>query len=319
MQLTAIKDFQENSTIQGFFICLEKSLRITRAGDSYLDLLLQDATGRIIGRVWDNVDHLQRQFEVGNPIAVKGVVERYQGSLQLKCSQVALATPAKYGRYGFREELLVPRIEEDPRELWEQLREMIGTVKDRHIKRLLRHIFKSNKDAVLIIPASLKHHHPVRGGYLKHLISTGQLAILLAEHEARLNRDLLLAGTLLHDIGKVRSLVGGLEAGYTDEGQLVGHVVLGRDVLLEAAAELGKIPDQLLLLLEHMIISHQGSRADGSPQPPRFPEALAAHLIDSLDGQLDLIFRELDAADETQPFTSSHNRFRAALWKHYSG
>ena len=95
--------------------------------------------------------------------------------------------------------------------------------------------------------------------------------------------------------------------------------MLGRDVLLDAAREVGKMPAGLMLQLEHMILSHQGSKAGGSPVPPKFPEALAAHLIDSLDGQLDLMYRELDAADDEHPFTDSRNHFRTPLWKHHSG
>lgn len=317
MQLTAIKEFEENSVIQGFFVCLEKRLRTTRSGDAYLDLLLQDASGRITARIWENADHFNRQFDVGDAVAIKGSVERYKGALQLICSQVARATTERYARYGFREELLIPTIDEDPKELWARLLELIGSVKNRPIKRLLREVFKTWKATILILPASLKHHHPLRGGFLQHLVSTGQLAQLLAGHEPRLDRDLLLAGVLLHDIGKVRGLKTGLDANYTDQGQLIGHVVLGRDILQEAAAKLGNMPEELLLKLEHMILSHQGSLAAGSPQPPRFPEALAAHHIDHLDGQLDLIFRELDAVDDEAPFTDNRNHFRTALWKHY--
>lgn len=317
MKLTPIKDYQENTKVQGFALCLEKHLRTTKAGDYYLDLVLQDATGRIHAKVWDNVDHFHNQFDSGDAIAVKGVVEKYHDLLQLNCTHVAKASKERYSRYGFREELLIPTIEEDPRELWDTLRGLISGVKNKHLKRLLRHIFKTHKEIVMVLPGSVSHHHPERGGFLVHLVSTGGLAVKLADHYPRIEKDLLVAGVLLHDIGKVRGMSTELQGGYTDDGQLMGHVVLGRDILLQAIQTMGDFPAELTTRLEHIIIAHQGSPKDGSPRPPKFPEALLTHFIDNLDGKLDLMFRELDSDGGDQPFTDTRNHFRTPLWKNY--
>ncbi|UCD37672.1 MAG: HD domain-containing protein [Fidelibacterota bacterium] len=317
MKLTAIHDFQENSTIQGFYLCLEKHLKTTKAGDYYLDLLLQDATGRIQGKIWDRVDHFRTLFETGDPLAVKGIVEKFGGALQLNCTHVAKATKERYGRYGFHEELLIPTIKEDRRQLWKTLISLINGVKDKNLKALLRQIFKTYKNTIMVLPASTIYHHPERGGFLLHLVSTGQIAILLAKHYPRIEADLLLAGVLLHDIGKVRGMSSNLEGGYTDEGQLIGHLVLSRDILREAIQDMDQFPPELALKLEHMVISHQGSSSEGSPRPPKFPEALLVHYIDRIDGRLDLMFREIDNDQDEDAFTDSRNPFRTSLWKHY--
>ena len=317
MKLTSIRDFKENTTIQGFFLCLEKRLKTTKAGDYYLDLLLQDASGRVPAKVWDQVDHFRSGFEAGDPIAAKGIVENYNGLVQLNCSHIARATRERYGRYGFNEDLLVPTIQEDRRELWARLMALITSIKNRHLKGLLRHIFKTHKNTVVILPGSVNHHHPERGGFLLHLVSTGELAVKLGDHYPRIDRELLIAGVLLHDIGKVRGISPGLGAGHTDQGQLIGHVVLGRDILLEAAAQLDGFPPELTLKLEHMVIAHQGSQASGSPRPPKFPEALLAHHIDQLDGLVDLMFREIEGEGGDEPFTDTRNTFRTSLWKNY--
>lgn len=317
MKLTPIKDYRENATIQGFFLCVEKNLRTTKLGDYYLDLILQDATGRIHGKVWDNVEHFRDQFESGDPVAAKGVIEKFGGQLQLNCTHIAKATKERYGRYGFREELLVPTIAEDPKKLWDRLRKLTTAVKNKHLKNLLREVFKTYKETILVLPGSLSHHHPERGGYLTHLVSTGELALALGQHYRRIDTDLLVTGVLLHDIGKVRSMTTDLECDYTAEGQLVGHVVLGRDILRETIGQIDGFPPLLVTRLEHIIIAHSGTQKDGAPRPPKFPEALLAHHIDRLDGQLDLIFREIEQDTGDKPFTDTRNHFRTHLWKHH--
>lgn len=317
MKTTAIADYSENTTVQGFFLCLEKNLRTTKLGDYYLDLLLQDATGRIPARVWEDVDHFGSLFEAGDPIAAKGIVENFRGTLQLNVSHIAKATKERYGRYGFREELLVPVITEDPRKLWDDLRRMITGIRNKHLKALLRSIFKSHKAAIMELPASLKYHHTERGGFLLHMVSTGELAVFLGDHYPRIDKDLLIAGTLLHDIGRVRALTRTLEAEYTEEGQLLGHIVLGRDIVREAIAGLDGFPPDLALQLEHIVLAHSGYSSKETPRYPRFPEALLVHMIDSLDGRLDLMYREIDKDSAEGVFTSAHNYFRTLLWKQH--
>ncbi|UCH11168.1 MAG: HD domain-containing protein, partial [Fidelibacterota bacterium] len=261
MKLTPIREFQENATIQGFFLCREKHVKTTKAGDLYLDLVLQDATGHIPAKIWDQVDHYRHLFESGDPLAAKGIVEKFGGILQLNCSHVAKATRERYGRYGFNEDLLIPTIEEDRRELWKKLTGLISGIRNKPLKGLLRDIFKTYKQTIMLLPASTIYHHPERGGFLKHLVSTGEIAVLLAQHYPRIDGDLLLAGVLLHDIGKVRGLSTGLEGGYTEEGQLIGHLVLGRDILRETVQQIDDFPPDLILRLEHIIVAHQGSAA----------------------------------------------------------
>lgn len=317
MKLTPIKDYRENITIQGFFLCVEKHTRITKVGDYYLDLLLQDATGRIPCKIWENVEHFGKEFSVGDPVAAKGVVESYHNILQLNCAHIALATAEKYGSYGFNESDLIPTIDEDPKALWDDLRKLVNATKSKPMKGILKQVLKSWKDTILVLPASVNHHHTERGGFLKHMVSTAQLADMIAGHYDFIDRDLLVTGTILHDMGKVRGMTTSLNTDYTEAGQLVGHPALGRDILLEAVEKVSKVPDKLVAQLEHMILSHQGSPVNGSVVPPKFPEALLLHYIDSIDGKLDQMLREMAASHEEGPFTDNRNTFRTKLWKGY--
>ncbi len=165
MKLTAIKDYRENITIQGFFLCVEKHMKISKVGDYYLDLILQDATGRIACKIWENVEHFGKEFSVGDPVAAKGVVESYNNTLQLNCSHIAMATAEKYGSYGFDESDLIPTIDEDPIALWDALRKLVNATKNKPMKRLLKHVLKDHKDTILVLPASVNHHHTERGGF----------------------------------------------------------------------------------------------------------------------------------------------------------
>ncbi|MCK4579695.1 MAG: HD domain-containing protein [Candidatus Marinimicrobia bacterium] len=314
MKLTIISEFTENKRIQGFYHCLEKHLRTTRIGDYYLDLLLQDASGRIHAKVWDNVEHFDNQFDEGDPVAVKALVERYNGLLQLNCTKITRATDERYGRYGFKESGLVPTITADRKVLWEELRRLVTAVKSKPLKALLRHIFKRYKAVILELPASFSYHHTERGGFLVHLVSTGQIAAFLAAHYEGIDGNLLIAGTLLHDIGKVKSVELGLKSDYTTEGQLVGHVILGRDVLKEALEEVD-VPAAVVEKLEHIILAHQGFASKETPRHPRFPEALLVHYIDSMDGKLDLMHRESATDTGGGRFTSDRNYFRLRLYK----
>ena len=160
----------------------------------------------------------------------------------------------------------------------------------------------------------ISYHHTERGGYLVHLVSTGQIAAFLGAHYEDIDDSLLVAGTLLHDIGKVKSVELGLKSDYTTAGQLVGHVILGRDVLQEALEEVD-VPAALVEKLEHIILAHQGFAAKETPRHPRFPEALLVHHIDSMDGKIDLMHRELAADTGGGRFTSDRNYFRLRLYK----
>ena len=312
MKLSTISSFKAGSTIRGFYICKEKSHRNTKNGDSYLDLILQDKTGKISAKIWDEVSHFDDLFEASEPVAVKGKVEDYNSRLQLVVQQIKKAEDKTYQKYGFSLSQLIEKVEEPIDELWDSLLNSANSLK-RPYKKLITLILKEYEAEIKLIPASINHHHPISGGFLKHITSMIDGANSLLKNYKNLNKDLIISGIILHDIGKVKGLKFTSEGEYTDSGKLIGHIALGLEILNESLDDV-KINDDLLLKLKHIILSHQGSLQNGTPVPPRFPEALFIHLLDTLDGKMDIMQREINN-DPNQNWTDKHNHFYRELWK----
>ena len=313
MKLTQIIDFKSGRSIQGFFICKEKHLRYTRNGDLYLDLVLSDATGVIQSKMWDLVNDFQDRFNGGDPVAVKAKVGEFNDSLQLTITQINLASSEQYGKYGFSPDLLIQSVDESLDELWKRFSKLYKSIK-KPLRELVSIIIQDNAEKIRTMPASVNHHHPVRGGFLKHLVTTGEMASDLLRHYPAINRDLVLAGIILHDIGKVKSINDDLIPSHTDEGKLIGHIVLGRDMLMETARKLGHIPQETLIKLEHIVLSHQGSPEKGSVTYPKFPEALMVHYIDQLDGRMTLMQDAIEN-DPNTDWTAYQSIFKSELYK----
>ena len=313
MKLTQIIDFKSGRSIQGFFICKEKHLRYTRNGDLYLDLVLSDATGVIQSKMWDLVNDFQDRFNGGDPVAVKAKVGEFNDSLQLTITQINLASSEQYGKYGFSPDLLIKSVDESLNELWKRFSKLYKSIK-KPLRELVSIIIQDNAEKIRTMPASVNHHHPVRGGFLKHLVTTGEMASDLLRHYPAINRDLVLAGIILHDIGKVKSINDDLIPSHTDEGKLIGHIVLGRDMLMETARKLGHIPQETLIKLEHIVLSHQGSPEKGSVTYPKFPEALMVHYIDQLDGRMTLMQDAIEN-DPNTDWTAYQSIFKSELYK----
>ncbi len=313
MKLTQIIDFKSGRSIQGFFICKEKHLRYTRNGDLYLDLVLSDATGVIQSKMWDLVNDFQDRFNGGDPVAVKAKVGEFNDSLQLTITQINLASSEQYGKYGFSPDILIKSVDESLDELWKRFSKLYKSIK-KPLRELVSIIIKDNAEKIRTMPASVNHHHPVRGGFLKHLVTTGEMASDLLRHYPAINRDLVLAGIILHDIGKVKSINDDLIPSHTDEGKLIGHIVLGRDMLMETARKLGHIPQETLIKLEHIVLSHQGSPEKGSVTYPKFPEALMVHYIDQLDGRMTLMQDAIEN-DPNTDWTAYQSIFKSELYK----
>ena len=312
MKLSTISSFKAGTSIRGFYICKEKSHRNTKNGDSYLDLVLQDKTGKISAKIWDDVSHYDDLFEVSEPVAVKGKVEDYNSRTQLVVQQIKRADDKTYQKYGFSLNQLIEKVEEPIDELWISLLSSVKTLKNPY-KKLISSILKKYETEIKIIPASINHHHPISGGFLKHITSMVDGALSLLANYKNLNKDLIISGVILHDIGKVKGLKFTTEAEYTDSGKLIGHIALGLEILNESVLNI-KIDNELILKLKHIILSHQGSLQNGTPVPPRFPEALFIHLLDTFDGKMDIMQREINN-DPNQNWTDKHNHFYRELWK----
>lgn len=309
-----IKAFTEGEKIQGFYLCTEKHLRTTRTGESYIDLTLRDRTGQIQAKIWDKVDGLSSKFEAGDPVAVRGQVESFQDRLQLIIKKINRASVKTYGRYGYSPELIVPTSTQDPKVMWKETMTLIRSIDNGFLRNLVKDIYQQHKSKLLVYPASMMLHHACRSGFLEHTLAMLKLGTLAADLYP-VDRGLLLAGLALHDIGKLQELTPRLISDYTDEGHFIGHIVLGRDMVRTAARKIRGFPKDLLLKLEHIILSHQGRPEWQSPRIPKFPEAYLVHLLDNLDAKLNLMQTAIQNDTEVGSWTSRHNYFRTPLFK----
>ena len=312
--ITCITNFRDGDSIQCFYLCVEKHLRHTRSGDLFLDLQLRDKTGSINGKIWDNVDKLNEKFNVGDPVAVSGNVDSFKERPQLIVKKINRASVQYYGRYGYDPSLIVPASSKNPNDMWKAITKIIRSIKPNPLRKLVSMIYRENKEILLVHPASIKMHHNYRSGFIEHVHSMAEIADQLAVHY-QLDRDLLIAGVFLHDIGKIIEISSDLEAEYTDEGNFIGHIVIGRDMIRAAVKKITKFPNDIQLKLEHMILSHQGQYEWQSPKKPKIREALLLHLIDNMDAKMNLFVMALEESAGKGDWTDRHNYFRIPLYK----
>ncbi len=312
--ITQINEFKEGADIRGFFLCAEKHLRNTRSGDLYLDLVLRDRTGQITAKLWKEVSEYNDKFSAGDAVVVAGQVDVYLDKLQLNIKKINVATVQSYGRYGYDPALIVPSAKSDVKQMWKELTSYIKKINNKYLKMLVTSIYKEYKNKLLTHPASVIMHHNYRSGLLEHTLSMAKLGISLAKHY-RVDTDLLMTGIFLHDIGKVKEITSELEASYSDEGNLIGHIVLGRDIAIKAANKIKDFPPDLLQKVEHLILSHQGQYEWQSPKKPKLREALLLHLIDNMDAKMNLMEKAIVEDVEEGKWTSRRNYFRIPILK----
>ncbi|HVS03610.1 MAG TPA: HD domain-containing protein [Thermoanaerobaculia bacterium] len=281
-----IRDWREGDMVQGFALLTRREQRQDRKGNTYLDLELRDASGVIGAKVWADSPALEVAFEASEFVAFEGAVQRYREQLQLVVRHCRRACEDDR-RYGFDEALLVPTSKHDLDQLWERLQTTLdGHLQHPLLRRLAEETLETYGAELKEHPAAKTIHHAYRGGLLEHVVDMAELAVGVSECYPDLDRDLLLLGVLYHDLGKILEL-GAMPANdYTRLGRLVGHIVLGRDLLRARCAAIPDFPEALQLHLEHLVLSHQGQREWGSPVEPMTPEALALHFIDDLDSKL---------------------------------
>ena len=270
---------------------LVKSARIaeTRTGRPYLILTVVDKSGEISGPVWDNAEAFAERCQVGSFIRLCGQVQSYREKLQIKVESVASLAESDIDPADF-----VAATAHDLSAMADAVQALIRSVENSFIRRLLQRIFKAGEvwDAFRTAPAAKGIHHAYVGGLLEHCLSMAKLADFLAAHYPGVDRSLLLAGVLLHDIGKVKELQSGMGLiEYTDEGRLKGHLVIGSELVAAEARALKDFPDGLLVELQHLILSHHGRQEFGSPTVPMTVEALLLSQIDDMDAKMNLIER----------------------------
>ncbi len=292
-----VRSWQSGDTVQGFALLTKKEVRQDKNGKSFMDLEVSDASGAMPAKIWADSPAMQGQFELHRFIAFRGQVKNYKDQLQITIDECREATDEDR-KHGFDESLLVPSTREDIDDLWRRLTFLVTEQVERPIlRRLGSETLAHHGTSLREHPAAKGMHHAYRGGLLEHMVSMGELAVAVAGHFREIDRDLLLIGVLFHDLGKLYEL-GAMPANdYTLVGRLIGHVVIGRDLLRDRCAAIPDFPEDLKLHLEHLVLSHQGKKEFASPVEPMTVEAVALHFIDDLDSKLN----QLRTARENQP------------------
>jgi 3'-5' exoribonuclease len=284
--------FDEGKLFDGFFLVLAKQQRTTKSNKPYLSLILGDKTGQLEGRIWELGDpRVAKDFEKGDVVKARGSASRFDDRLQMKIDQLRLAQPAEVDKAD-----LLPSTTYDIAVLWSQLQSSVESVTNPDLKLLLATILADPAigNAFREAPAARQLHHAWLGGLLEHVVSLLNLADRVAAHYPLLDRDLLIAGVVLHDIGKIRELSWGIGFDYTIEGTLLGHIQMGIDMVEKTIASLPNFPDRLRTLVLHMILSHHGKLEFGSPKLPMIPEALVLNFVDDLDAKMQAVSSEFD-------------------------
>ncbi len=302
---TPIRTWENGDIVQGFALLTKKEQRLDRNGKTFLDMEITDASGSMVAKVWADSPAMNTQYDAHKFIAFRGSVKSYRDQLQLSIDDCREANESDR-RFGFDESLLIPSTPEDIDDLWMRLNRLIQEKVDRPIlRRLAEETLAVHGAALREHPAAKGMHHAYRGGLLEHTVSMAELAVRVCEHYGDIDRDLVVVGALFHDLGKLREL-GAMPANdYTLEGRLVGHVVIGRDLLRDRCAAIEGFPADLQLLLEHLVLSHQGKKEFASPVEPMTAEAVVLHFIDDLDSKLN----QLRSYRETSPGIVYHRGF----------
>jgi 3'-5' exoribonuclease len=290
-----VADIREGQEVDSAFLLEDLRLGQTKNGKPFVGLKLRDRTGDMEARVWDRAEEFFQKLASGDVALVQGVADSFQNKVQLKISQAKRLDISEIDPAHFQ-----PASARNPREMLEELKALVGTLVNPHLQGLLDDILTDPVLSALLMkaPAAKRFHHAYLGGLLEHTLSVTRVASAVAAFYPFLDRDLLLAGAVLHDLGKVREFDQGLTGDYTTEGRLLGHLVIGVRLLEDKLAGRPDFPEDLALLLKHLIVSHHGENELGSPKKPKILEGLALHLLDDLDAKMngigDYIERHLD-------------------------
>jgi len=250
-----IKDIKENNQIEGLFLIRDKNNGMTKNGKPYIALTLVDKTGEVKGRIWDNAEKLGSLFAQGDIVKAKAYSVLYQGALQLNINSIEKFTDTAV----YVEEFL-PASKIDTEETFAELMTYVNNISNIHLKHLLEIVFSDevSVQAFKKAPAAKTIHHDYIGGLIEHTLNVTKLASDISEHYPNVNREILVTGAILHDIGKIYELSFEKNFDYSDKGRLVGHITLGDELVNKKIKELIDFPEDLAIVIRHMILSHHG-------------------------------------------------------------
>lgn len=288
MVQTAIKNLNDKDPVQDrIFLVKDKVLGVGKTGKSFLTVLIGDQSGQIDGRIWDNVEDLLTRFEIGDLVKIKGVVQIYNQRKQLIIHRLEKVEDASLNKDDFK----IKERQIDSHAIYSELCQIVQEIEILPLKQLIQDCLQDEeiKNKLLKAPAAKSIHHAHRGGLLEHIVSICKIMQFMASHYSYLNKDLLVFGAIFHDLGKIWELdqTEQQHIYYTNSGQLLGHMLLSCELIEKKSQRILGFPEDLRMILKHIVLAHHGKLEYGSPKVPMFPEALVVAMIDDLDSKMD--------------------------------
>ena len=294
----------ENKVITSSFVVASKQVKAKKNGEPYLALILADRTGQIEAKMWDNVEEFIEGFEQEDFLKVKGLINKYKNRFQLTVHKLRRMQESEIDFADY-----LPKTTKDIGELWRTLTEFVASFQNPHLKALVESFMADPEIAERYrnAPAAKSLHHAYIGGLLDHVVSLFRSCDLVCQNYPQVNRDLVLTGAFLHDIGKIHELTYNRSFSYSTRGQLLGHMIIELEMLQAKIEKLPAFPAELKTLLEHLIISHHGQYEFGSPKLPMFPEALMLHYLDDLDSKMEAMRAQFERDAVMEGAWTSYN------------
>ncbi|MBQ3583793.1 MAG: HD domain-containing protein [Lachnospiraceae bacterium] len=282
-----IETLRDGEAVRGIYLCKQRSTAMTKNGKPYDNVILQDKTGIIDGKIWDPNSMGIMDFEALDYVDIKADVTTFNGALQLNIKGARIAEEGEYNPADY-----LPCSTKNIEEMYQSLLKIIASVSNPHLKKLLQLFFVDDTEFIMEFKkhsAAKTIHHSFIGGLLEHTLSVTNMCEYFAKAYPVLNHDLLISAAILHDIGKVYELSSFPKNDYTDEGQLLGHIVVGYEIVSDKIRQIEGFPEKLARELKHCILAHHGELEYGSPKKPALPEAFAINLADNADAKLETI------------------------------
>lgn len=310
-----VRDIKEKQKVSATFLVRSKTTPLNKKGDPYINLLLSDRTGDIEGRVWENVQEISERFEPGDVVLADAIAQSYQGKMQLRVNNISRVEKGDY-----RIEDFLPVSPVPIPKLWDEVKQILNSISEPNLKRLVYAIYddKGLVESLKKAPAAKEIHHNYVGGLLFHSLSMMRMADFIAMHYTVLNRDLLILGAFLHDIGKTRELSIDSFFDYTDEGKLLGHIVIGDSILTSLIDRIEGFPPNLAYELRHILLSHHGDMSKGSPKVPVTMEALVVSFIDEMDARIEN-WRKIFEREDGKRWTTYQKMYERSLLRSSNG
>lgn len=310
MEQPKVRNLQDKDTVEILLLVKEKNLAVGKNGRPFMGLILGDATGTIDGRLWDRVDELSREFDIGDIIKVKGLVQLFQNRKQFIVHRLERVEPTTVNMEDF-----ITKSSLNTDDMMVELTQLVRSMQNDHLRQLVLDTIEDAEIRPMLMraPAAKSIHHAWMGGLLEHVLSICHIMDFMGKHYRFLNRDLLLFGAIFHDIGKLWELSYDAGISYTDRGRLLGHMEIACELVDKKSARILGFSQELRDICKHIILSHHGRLEYGSPKRPKFLEAMVVAMIDDLDSKVTtvktIIDNERDSGEKWSRYNDLFDRY----------